>query len=65
MINKPIVLNKYKHISDTTRLQFLQENSDPTKKEFSFKRFKTEKERIVRFNTFSNDLLLNLLNFFI
>lgn len=47
MFNKPIVLNNFKHMSDTTRLQYLQENSDPTKKEFSFKRFKTEKERIV------------------
>lgn len=53
MVNKPIVLNKFKHISDTTRLQFLQEHSDPTKKEFSFKRFKTEKERIVKLNIFS------------
>jgi len=47
MINKPIVLNKFKGISDTTRLQFLQEHSDPTKSEFSHKKFKTEKERIV------------------
>ncbi len=47
MANKPIIVNNFKNCSDTTRLQFLQENSDPTKKEFSFKRFKTEKERIV------------------
>lgn len=46
-MNEPVVIQNWKHNANTTRLQFLNENSDPTKKEFSFKRFKTEKERIV------------------
>lgn len=48
MALKPILLNNFKNDNETTRAIFLKENSDPSKKEFSFKRFKTEKERIVR-----------------
>ena len=48
MIEKPIVLTQYKHPPQTTRAQLFQENSIKNKdREFSFKKYKTEKERIV------------------
>lgn len=48
MINKPIKINDYKSPVESTREELIKESSNHNKKNFSFKGYVTEKERIVR-----------------
>jgi len=46
MVDKPIKMNKYTSKIENTRHEYLKEHNSP--KQFSFKNFLTEKERIVK-----------------
>lgn len=47
MINKPIKINDYKSPVESAREELIKESSNPNTKNFSFKGYVPEKERIV------------------